>query len=127
MGKIYNLFSHHENPPSTHSVESANALLPLVYKYTREAVLKTETLALKLEGLKKNSKEFKEICHEFDLAIEQWSHKIHRLGAVAKGLWLVDFDTGTGYLCWAYPEKNVEHFHEYDTGFDKRKKLDGRS
>lgn len=48
---------------------------------------------------------------------------MHRMGGQAKGLWLVDFDTGSGYLCWAYPEERVEHFHDYQSGFKARKRV----
>lgn len=52
-----------------------------------------------------------------------WVERIHRLGALAKGLWLVDFDTGDGYLCWAYPEERIEYFHSYESGFKSRRRI----
>ncbi len=124
MGKIYNLFSETQAPPATHSVETASKLLPLVVKYTKEAIDKTDKLALALEKTPQESSEFKEICHDYDVTVELWAQRIHRLGAVAKGLWLVDFDTGKGYLCWAYPEKAIEYFHDYDSGYKNRVKID---
>jgi hypothetical protein len=123
MGKIYNLFSDQESPPTTHSVESANQLLPLVQKFTSEAVKSTARLTYQMEGLKKDSPEFAKLSEEFDQIIDRWVERIHRVGAVAKGLWLVDFDTGSGFLCWCYPESRVEHFHPYDSGYKKRKKI----
>ena len=33
-----------------------------------------------------------------------------RFGLVARGLWAVDFDTGDGYLSWAYPELRLAFF-----------------
>ena len=49
--------------------------------------------------------------------------KMERLGLVVKGLWLVDFDTGDGYLCWKYPELRINHYHEYNAGFAGRREL----
>jgi hypothetical protein len=122
MGQIYNLFSHAEPPPSTHTLSSANALLPIISKITEETIKKTEKLAIRIQRHPKGSGPFETLVKEYDLTIHQWSEKIHRLGAVAKGLWLVDFDTGKGYLCWSYPEKKIEYFHTYDTGFKQRVK-----
>jgi hypothetical protein len=123
MGKIYNLFSESEPAPSTHSVTTANRLLPLVMKYTNEAITRTAVLTFKMEELDQHSLEFQRLAKECDKAIEKWVQRVHQLGAVAKGLWLVDFDTGDGYLCWCYPESRVEHFHPYDSGYKARKRI----
>ena len=123
MKKIYNLFSDHEAAPSTHSVETANRLLPLIQKYTREAVIKSSALMARMESKPRESSEFQKLAKEYDRVVERWVERCHRLGAIAKGLWLVDFDTGTGYLCWSFPEAKVEHFHSYETGFKNRKKI----
>ena len=123
MGKIFNLFSEDEPLPSTHSVKTANELLPLIHKYTGEAVARTTSLALKMESLPQNSIEIQKLSREYDQTLEKWRQRIHQLGAHAKGLWLVDFDTGEGYLCWHYPESKVEHFHPYGSGFRNRKKI----
>ena len=44
-------------------------------------------------------------------------------GCQAKGMWLVDFDTGEGYYCWHYPEPEICYFHGYDEGFRGRVKI----
>src|SRR5689334_10434476 len=123
MGKIYNLFSTKDVSPTSHSVESANGLLPLVRKFTDEAVDKTESLASKLQYLVEGTSEYKHTAHEYDEVVMKWAERIHRLGGVPKGLWLVDFDTGDGYLCWSYPEEKVDHFHTYEGNFKNRTKL----
>jgi hypothetical protein len=43
-----------------------------------------------------------------------------------KGLWLVDFDSGDGYWCWAYPEADLGHWHSYEGGFGARVPVDQR-
>jgi hypothetical protein len=40
-----------------------------------------------------------------------------------KGLWLVDFDNGSGYYCWRYPELRLEYYHSYDGGFGSRMRI----
>lgn len=123
MGKVYNLFSTQEPSPTYHSLDSANAILPLVRKYTAEAVRRTEALSLQLQHLTKDSQEYKYVCKHYDEAVVGWAERVHRLGALAKGLWLVDFDTGSRYLCWSYPEVRIEYFHDYDGSFKTRKSL----
>ena len=36
------------------------------------------------------------------------------LGIDVKGLWLIDFDNGSGYYCWHYPEEGLQFFHTYE-------------
>ncbi len=60
---------------------------------------------------------------ELNEVVTQWGQKIVKLGAEAKGLWLVDFDNGHGYYCWRYPETVVDHFHDYDVGFAGRQQI----
>ena len=31
-------------------------------------------------------------------------------GLEVKGLWLVDFDNGSGYYCWQYPEEGLQFY-----------------
>jgi hypothetical protein len=63
------------------------------------------------------------VQREYEEIIKRWVSKLERLGVVVKGLWLVDFDTGDGYLCWKYPELRVAHYHGYDDGFAGRRPL----
>lgn len=124
MGNIYNLFSQEEAIPSTHTLKSANALIPAISRITEEAIKLTDSLAVKIQAQAKGSPKFEALVKNYDDIVQKWADKIHRLGGVAKGLWLVDFDTGKGYLCWSYPEKRIEHFHSYDTGFKQRVKVE---
>ena len=60
----------------------------------------------------------------YEEIVKRWVSKMERLGLVVKGLWLVDFDTGDGYLCWKYPELKINHYHDYESGFAGRRSLD---
>ena len=46
-----------------------------------------------------------------------------KMGIEVKGLWLIDFDNGSGYYCWQYPEESLQYFHGYEEGFGGRVKL----
>ena len=36
------------------------------------------------------------------------------------GLGLIDFDNGSGYYCWRWPETDLAYFHGYEEGFGGR-------
>jgi hypothetical protein len=55
--------------------------------------------------------------------VADWAESVMALGIEVKGLWLVDFDSGSGYYCWKHPEPALEYFHGYDEGFSGRVKL----
>lgn len=45
------------------------------------------------------------------------------LGLDIKGLWLVDFDNGSGYYCWKHPEPSLDYYHTYEEGFGGRVRI----
>jgi hypothetical protein len=55
--------------------------------------------------------------------VQQWAQDVSALGAEVKGLWLVDFDNGSGYYCWQHPEAGLHHYHSYDVGFQGRMRI----
>jgi len=54
---------------------------------------------------------------------KSWADGVMSLGIDVKGLWLVDFDNGSGYYCWQYPEASLQYFHGYEDGFSGRVRL----
>ena len=74
--------------------------------------------------LPRRSQEMQAAEQRYQAIVSAWVNKMRRLGLVVKGLWLVDFDTGDGYLCWKYPELKLGHYHGYDEGFAGRQPLD---
>lgn len=77
------------------TLKEAKVLLPVVKRITQEAVSQTEK--------SKDDQEFSRI-------VEHWAQKIVKLGCEPKGLWLVDFNNGSGYYCWHYPEEDVDFY-----------------
>ena len=56
-------------------------------------------------------------------AVSDWARQVIELGLEVKGAWLVDFDNGSGYYCWRYPEEDLLYFHSYDDGFKGRMRI----
>jgi len=93
------------------SYEDASALLPAVQQMTADAVARVEALGEGASG------------DDYQRIVQQWADNVMGLGIDVKGLWLVDFDNGSGYYCWQYPEESLQYFHGYDEGFRGRVKL----
>jgi len=125
MAKIFNIFATSQTTPKDFSIESANKLIPLVKRYTEEAVQETQKINLKMEYLAKESPQFKALSKAHDSIVLKWAERCHRLGGLAKGLWTVDFDNGNGLLCWSFPEDRISYFHTYDGSYKTRKKIKG--
>ena len=60
---------------------------------------------------------------EVEALVTRWAQDIMALGLEVKGLWLVDFDSGSGYYCWQYPEEGLQFFHTYEEGFRGRTRI----
>jgi hypothetical protein len=101
----------------TFSYAEAAALLPEVRRMTEEAVRKVEALATAAqeEGLAPARAQM-----EVEEVVGAWARAIVELGVEVKGLWLVDFDNGSGYYCWHYPESGLSYYHSYEEGFRGR-------
>ena len=91
--------------------EEAVALLPRVREITTIAVGRVEEL------------EEDAPAEEYQSVLDEWAAGVMALGVEVKGLWLADFNNGSGYYCWHHPETSLQHFHGYDEGFDGRVKL----
>ena len=89
------------------SYEEAVALLPAVRRLTSEAVERIDALS-------------EDAVDEYQSVIETWATEVIGLGIEVKGLWLIDFDSGSGYYCWQWPEPSLQFFHGYEEGFGGR-------
>lgn len=85
----------------------AERVLPVVRRITQEAVTRAEQLAVRYEALPEQHPARPELEKELNDLILGWAAKIQKLGADAKGLWLVDFDGGAQRLGWRYPESEL--------------------
>jgi hypothetical protein len=94
------------------SYEEAAALLPEAQRLTNEAVAAVEALG-----------DIDSVPDEYHVIVTRWSESIIELGIEVKGLWLIDFDNGSGYYCWRHPETSLQYFHGYEEGYSGRVKL----
>ena len=119
MGTVFQF-----NQKRIFSLEEARSVLPIIQKITEEASQKVRSSLALLEAVKdRDAARAKDLEATVNAAVSGWQAKVEKLGAEAKGIWLVDFDCGTGYYCWKYPENNLEHFHAYSEGFQSRVKI----
>lgn len=110
--------------PRVFSLSEAKALFPLVRRITQTAYAELEPVRKSLEALLPTDPRIAEVEHQYETVVKRWVGKMERLGLVVKGLWLVDFDTGDGYLCWKFPELRLAHYHSYAEGFANRRPLE---
>jgi hypothetical protein len=109
--------------PRVFSLSEARALFPTVRNLTQSAYDELDPLRKKLEAMLPTDPALVRVEAEYEAVVKRWVGKMERLGLVIKGLWLVDFDTGDGYLCWKFPELRLGHYHGYDEGFTGRRPI----
>jgi hypothetical protein len=94
------------------SYEDASALLPEVQRLTAVALRSVDSLDEATAG-----------GDDYQAIVQEWADGVMGLGIEVKGLWLIDFDNGSGYYCWKHPEESLQYFHGYEEGFGGRVKL----
>ncbi|MBI3900132.1 MAG: DUF2203 domain-containing protein [Gammaproteobacteria bacterium] len=106
--------------PRVFTLAEAEGLFPLVRKITQGTYHQLEPVRRVLEAMVPTNPTIKEIERQYEAIVKRWVGKMERLGLVVKGLWLVDFDTGDGYLCWKFPELRIGYYHGYHEGYSGR-------
>jgi hypothetical protein len=104
------------------TLEAARGLLPVIRRVTEKSFQDIKRLSSQLNYVKDQARKG-DLEKEVQQAFQNWTQKISKLGCEAKGMWLVDFDTGEGYFCWHYPEPHIEYFHGYFEGFRGRVRI----
>jgi hypothetical protein len=105
-----------ETGSRTFTYSEAVELMPMVRRLTEQAYRRVESLAA-------SGRAGTEIQAETDGVVEEWARALLEMGLEVKGLWLVDFDNGSGYYCWRYPEAGLDWFHAYEEGFQGRMRI----
>ena len=101
----------------TFTYAEAQALLPEVRDLTQEACTTLERV--RADMIEQGATEEK-ISEQVDRIGSAWARALVSRGLEVKGLWLVDFDNGSGYYCWSHPETSLQFFHSYEDGFRGR-------
>jgi hypothetical protein len=105
------------------TLEAARALLPDVRERTARAVAEAEALAEEQVLHATDSPAHRELAERIEEVVMRWAREMEALGLEVKGLWLVDFDCGSGCFCWRWPEPRLEFYHGYDEGFAGRARI----
>lgn len=101
--------------------EEAQSVLPVLLKITERYLNEVRVLTSQMNAFAgiDNEKAFS-IQNKIDSTMQKWQDNIRRLGAHPKGIWNVDFDCGTGFYCWKFPEAEIRFWHGYQDGFPGR-------
>ena len=97
------------------SYDEAAALLPEVRRLTEEAYLAVEELT--------EHEPDRDAEARLNDLVGGWAEAMMQRGLEVKGLWLVDFDNGSGYYCWRYPEAGLLFYHSHEEGFRGRMRI----
>lgn len=105
------------------TLEEAKEALPEILALTEQALLNSAELMKSLEAtiLPEDEQERREDA--IQEILNNWAARIVEIGADVKGLWLVDFDHGSGYYCWRFGESDILFHHGYEEGFAGRRPL----
>ena len=105
-----------ERAKKVFTYDEAARLLPEVRKLTDAAYKAVESISARASpGESAQS--------EVEAVVTRWANDVMNMGIEVKGLWLVDFDNGSGYYCWQYPEEGLQFFHTYEDGFRGRTRI----
>ena len=104
------------------TLEASRQMIPDVRARTERAVSEVERLEAERDALRPGP-ERAAFDERIQAVVQRWAREIEALGADAKGLWLVDFDSGAGYYCWQWPEPELAFFHGYEEGFAGRARI----
>ena len=105
------------------SLDAARALLPDVRARTSRAVEATERLLSERAALSEGDPRRDRLDRRVQAEVSRWAREMEALGLDVKGLWLVDFDSGSGLYCWKWPEETLDWFHGYEDGFAGRTRI----
>jgi hypothetical protein len=105
------------------TLEAARELLPDVRARTARAVGEAEALVAERALHAADSPERAALEERIEAVVARWAREMEALGLEVKGLWLVDFDSGSGYYCWQWPEERLEYYHGYEEGFAGRARI----
>jgi hypothetical protein len=104
------------NKKKVFTYDEAARLLPEVRRITDEAYHAVEEIS-------ETAASAEAAQPAVEAVVTRWANDVMNMGIDVKGLWLIDFDNGSGYYCWHYPEEGLQFFHTYEEGFRGRTRI----
>jgi len=105
------------------NLAEARSLLPLIKKITAKHQQELEPIRVKLNKMLSNDPRRSSVEKEYEDIVHRWRLKVEKLGASVNGLWIVEFNVGSGALSWRNPELGLNYFREAGKEFSSRIKL----
>ena len=105
------------------TLEAAREMFPEVRKRTERAALEVESLFGDRNAQPEGSEARAAVEDRIESIVSRWMREMEALGVEVKGLWLIDFDSGSGYYCWKWPEQELAYFRGHDDGFAGRMRI----
>ncbi|MBX2848032.1 MAG: DUF2203 domain-containing protein [Acidiferrobacterales bacterium] len=105
------------------NLAEARSLLPLVQSVTEKHRAELTPIQERLSKMLSNDPRRNPIEREYEAVVSMWKAKIEKLGAIVRGLWVVEFNVGEGVLSWRYPELSLNYFRANGDDFASRVKL----
>jgi hypothetical protein len=104
------------------SYSQARQALETVRAKTLAASERLETLRAQAERMGPERSD--QLAAVMDAVVNAWAVEIEAIGALPKGIFTVDFDSGRGFhYCWTLNEPELGHYHRYEEGFAQRRPL----
>lgn len=99
------------------TLAEARTLLPWLHEVSSEA----ETKIIELQGRTQDHGQFRA---ESAAIIQHWAETVAKLGALPKQPFTVDFNSGSDYYCWEFPESDIFYRHDYHRGYAGRHRIE---
>ncbi len=102
----------HERPNDRWTLESANQILPEVWRYTQRARSIYRPLHEQRDARAPGSVERAEAERAMRRCLGRWVREMEALGVVVRGLWRVEFTSESGAFPWQWPEQTLRSVRE---------------
>lgn len=103
------------------SLEEAQEVFPRIKKITEDFYNKAYKISKLLSENIYPENEMERMEAEVHEIIRIWNFTMLEFEIDVKGVWLIDFDNGSGYYCWKIGEDDLLYEHSYEDGFAGRK------
>ena len=104
-------------------LSEAKELFPIVQKITKLQHAKNCQIEERLQRLLMADPRRQHYQEQFKENITQWKIKMEGLGLRVHSLWQLEFQVGSGSLCWEFPELAISHFLPEGSDWNNRIRL----